>query len=83
MAFLRRGNIRVPHRPDAMVKLTRIGNRPVTVYLKDISCWEEHEINPRMILVMMYMTNGSNFAVQEEFDAIDGEVNGKEVSHES
>lgn len=80
MAFIRRGCVKRPHREDALICLTRVGMHPITVYLKDISCWEEHQLNPKLTIVIMYFITGSNFSVIETFEAIDELANGKAVA---
>lgn len=81
MAFLRRGNIRVPHPPQACITLHRIDGFPIKCYLKDISCFEEHSINLLDHVVTVYFTNNSSVAVREEFVHIDLVVNREAVNH--
>ncbi len=80
MAFLRRANVRRPHTLYARVELHRVGSTPINVFLKDISCWEEHRINENNNLVFMWFTNGSMISVAESFEDVDAMVNSWEVA---
>jgi len=70
MTFLRRGNVAFPHRPNAQIRLHRSHSLPWTIWLKDISCFEEFEYRDERKIVIVYFTNGSNFAVIEGFDTV-------------
>jgi len=80
MAYLRRGRVRVPRKLSDAAVFTRPGGMPIRVYFKDISCWEEHQINPKNTLVFIYFTNASMISVTETFEQVDQLANGSAVT---
>ncbi len=80
MAFLRRGTVRRPHRMEAHLELHRVGMTPIRVYLKDISCFEEHRINASNVLTFIWFVTGSMISVTEDFETVDAMVNGEAVA---
>lgn len=80
MAFLRRGNVKVPHKQAAFIRLTRIDGTPITFLLKDINCWEEYQVSQTLGKLVMVSHFLSSTAVRESFDSIDAEINGKAVA---
>lgn len=82
MSFLRRGSARVPRRLTDFMDLHRVDGRPQKVYLRNLSCWEEHQTNGGSKIVMIYEMLGSSFAVRETFEEVDALVNvEKAVNH--
>lgn len=80
MAFLRRGNVKVPHRGSASIDLHRIDGTPVHFKLSEINCWEEHELRKTISKVVMLYHGLSSCAVRETFDEIEAAINGKAVA---
>lgn len=79
MAFLRRGTVKVPHKKDAVICLTRVDGSPIVLRLGDINCWEEHDIGRSLGKLTTVYHFLSSTPVREPFDAIDQEINGKAV----
>lgn len=81
MAFIRRGHVRVPHRQKDKILLHRLDGSPVHLIINDINHWEEHTLTGsiRGIVTVWYGLN--SISVQESFDKIDGDINGREVEH--
>jgi len=80
MAFIRRGNVKVPHKRDAKIVLTRLDGTPILFFLIDINCWEEHHLSKSLGNVTTVYHFLSQTAVRESFDMIDQEINGKAVA---
>ncbi len=81
MSSSRRGNVSFPHRPQAGIKLHRVDGFPISIYLKDISCFEEHPLNLFHMVTTVYFSNGSNVVVREDFDAINKACRNWEVEN--
>lgn len=79
MAFLRRGNIKFPHKGNASVTLHRIDGQPIFIRLGDVSCWEEHVLAKSLAKIVMLYHGLSSTAVRESFDEVSAIVNGKAV----
>lgn len=54
---------------------------PISVFLKDISCFEEHSINLFHKVTTIYFLNGSNVVVREDFDAVESACRKWEVAN--
>lgn len=81
MAFLRRGNVKVPHKHSAEIIVHRFDGIPVRIKLDLIQCWEEHQQRGRFRVVVVYWDIASSTAVLETFEEIDQAVNGTGVQH--
>lgn len=79
MAIRREGKVKVPHKSNAFITLTRTDGMPVKAQLSSIDAWVEHFHQHRGIDVIVYFTNLSLVGVRESFDWIDAEINGKAV----
>lgn len=80
MAFLRRGNIKFLHSPNAYILLHRLDAFPFKCVLRTISCYEEHAIDLLRNIVTVYFTNNSSVAVREDFDTIAKALKALEVN---
>ena len=79
MAFLRRGYCKVLHKPSDFLLLPRVDGIPVKVLLKDISCFEEHQINLFDKIVLVYFPLGANIAIRTTFDELCAMIEAKAV----
>lgn len=80
MAFIRRGYVKVPHKPLATITLTRLDGNPIVLRLSDINCFEEYELSKTVGKIVSVSHFLSTTVVRETFDAIDAEINGKAVA---
>lgn len=81
MAFLRRGNVRVPVKKNARILLHRLDGAPLWVTINDISHFEEHTLSGSLRNFVTVWVGLSNFVVQESFGKIDGDINGRAVGN--
>lgn len=81
MAFIRRGNIRVPHKPSAYIILHRFDDTPVRIQLSQLQCWEEHKHKTYDPVTMVYWGVASATAVRESFSEINRAINGTGVAN--
>lgn len=80
MEFIRRGNIKFPHKGSACITLHRLDGTPIFLRLSDINCWEEFrstQDSSRQCLVFHFL---SSTAVRETFDECSAIINGLEVA---
>ena len=83
MAFLKRGNVRIPHKDSTRILLHRIDGSPVHLKINDINCWEEHSLAGSLRTYVSVHYGLSSVVVQESFGFIDGIVNAeRQVHHE-
>lgn len=80
MAFLRRGYVKVPHKHDAKIFLTKIDGTPFPCLLRYINCFEEHQFSQTLGKLTTIYHDLSSTPVRETFDTIDHEINGKAVA---
>lgn len=81
MAFLRRGNVKVPHKTSSYIVVHRFDGCPVRIRLAQIQCWEEYQHRGMSKVTVMYWDIASSTAVTESFDAIDKAINGTGVAN--
>lgn len=80
MAILRRGTVKVPHKPAAYIVLTRFDGTPVKFFLRDLEAFEEYDVGQVLGKQVSIRHLSSFITVKESFDSINEEINGKAVT---